>query len=139
MQEDHQPVLTAHQLPESRLPPVHEAFSKAAGNNDALGALPHPFGPSHITTEQGGPQPAQHTHAAAVVVCIMCRFQAELTMMFLARWPSPLALARYSVLEMVERGLPRNSRMRSRGRATRPMPANIMNSSHPAVVTRAIT
>ena len=70
---------------------------------------------------------------------LMRKFQTNLTMTFLARWPSPLALARYSVFEMVERGLPRNSRMRSMGRATRPIPANIINSSHPAVVTRAIT
>ena len=55
-----------------------------------------------------------------------------------ARTPSPRARLMYSDLGMVDLGRPRNSRIMSRGSATRPTPANTMNSSHPAPPTLQI-
>ena len=55
------------------------------------------------------------------------------TMIPLALLPRALARVMYSDLVMQALGRPRNSRIMSRGRATRPAPQNTMNSSHPTV------
>ena len=54
------------------------------------------------------------------------------TMIPLALFPKALARVMYSDLVIVDLGLPRNSRMLSKGSATSPAPQNTMNNSQPA-------
>lgn len=53
------------------------------------------------------------------------------TLMSFALRPRAVAWRMYSERGMVERGLPRYSRMRSSGKATRPTPLNTMKSTQP--------
>lgn len=59
---------------------------------------------------------------------------AAVTLMSFALRPRAVAWRMYSERGMVERGLPRYSRMRSTGKATRPTPLNTMNSTQPGRV-----